>query len=301
MSREGNDELAGGGDDKIGADRLVASIVAGETDLLKRHFVANGASPPALTWSPATSELGTPILHSFADICDDIGTESGLLSVETFRLEDFDGLDRWMMVLTRDGPHYRYDHYGAEIRNHYGTDMTGRSTADFENYIGTFFAALYDAARTRGERVLSVHEPPMRVFVRAWRRLIVPAIDASGDITGFVAANIPDNELRAGLEMIVDPVFVTDRDGIVQYFNDAASDYFAIAPGQRRSLNSLTRLDIGDVPAPEVLLARHEVVERLDLVERKGGVMDRLAVSISAAEHRGQAYYVLLLRGIAGG
>lgn len=288
-------------DTRIDVAGLSASLAADETGPLRRHFVANRAAPPTITWSPSFTDLGTPLLESFADICDGLATPEGFLEAGRFRLEDFDGLDRWMMVLSGDGEHYRYDHYGREIANHYGIDMTGWSTADFDNYIGLFYAALYTAARTRRERILSVHEPPMRIFVRYWRRLIVPMVDPAGDITGFAVANIPDNELRSGLEMIVDPVFVTDGSGLVQYYNEAARSYFSIASSERRPISALSGLDIADMPPPEVLLARRETIERIELVERRAGMMERLAVSVSAAEHRGRAYYVLLLRAVAPG
>jgi len=126
-------------------------------------------------------------------------------------------------------------------------------------------------------------------------------LDGAGEITTFAVALVPDNELRAGLEMIVDPVFVTDGDGIVQYYNDAARCDFEISSGQRRPLAVLTGIDSGGLPAPEILLARREIVERLELVERRGGIMDRLAISVSAAEHRGRAYYVFLLRTVVAG
>lgn len=283
----------------IDRDVLAASIARDSTTLLQRHFGREGGETPQIIWSPKRAQLGTPILQSFADICDTIGETGGPLRSGSVRLSEFDGLDRWMMVLENEGPHYRYTHYGSEITNHYGQDMSGRSTADFEGYIGTFFAALYAATGQRRERVLSVHEPPARVFVREWRRLIVPVVNDEGDVTGFVAANVPENELRTGLEMIVDPIFVTDQNGEVQYFNEAARSYFKIPQQRHRSLDALAGLEFPALPPPEILLARREIVERVELVERKGGMMDRFAMSVSAAEHRGRAFYVFHLRNVA--
>ena len=301
MSPEDRSETAGAGALPTDVERLAASMVAGETRLVSDLFRANGAAPPVITWSPGNDDLGTPVLQSFSDVCDALATPAGFIQQDRFRLEDFDGLDRWMMLVRRDGPDYRYDHYGAEIVNHHGIDMTGMSTADEQSHIGTFGAALYTSSIWRRERVLSVHEPPARIFVRLWRRLVVPMLDGAGEITTFAVALVPDNELRAGLEMIVDPVFVTDGDGIVQYYNDAARCDFEISSGQRRPLAVLTGIDSGGLPAPEILLARREIVERLELVERRGGIMDRLAISVSAAEHRGRAYYVFLLRTVVAG
>jgi len=294
-------EPSGTGDLTTDVQRLAASLVAGDTGLASALFKAHGAAPPVITWSPQSEDLGTPVLQSFSEICDALAAPGGLIEQSRLRLEDFDGLDRWMMLVRREGHDFRYDHYGAEIVNHHGLDMTGMSTADEQSHIGAFSAALYTSSMLRRERVLSVHEPPARIFVRLWRRLVVPMLDGAGDITTFAVALVPDNELRAGLEMIVDPVFVTDGDGLVQYYNDAASCFFDIASGQRRPLAALTGFDIEGLPAPEILLTRREIVERLELVERRGGIMDRLAISVSAAEHRGRAFYVFLLRTVAAG
>ncbi|MDJ1008028.1 MAG: hypothetical protein QNJ13_09415 [Paracoccaceae bacterium] len=298
MPREGTVLSKGSDAPAMDAGRLAAAIAADESALLRAYFVSHGAAPPRLTWSPPRSALTTPILRSFADVVDGFADASGFLAADRLRLEDFDGLERWIMVLTKEGDHFCYEHYGAEITSHYGVDMTGRSTADFgrHRYIGVFFAAVYTAAIARRERVLSVHEPPLQVFVRVWRRLIVPMVNAADDITGFVVANVADNELRAGLEMIVDPVIVSERDGTVRYCNDAAQTFFGIPSGHGEPLVALTGFDISGLPAPEILLTRREIVESLELVERPGGVMERLTIAVSAAEHRGRAYYVILVR-----
>ncbi len=275
---------------------LSVSIFQGSSDLLKSHFAAEGAAEPRLIWSPSQDDYGSPILRSFADVCDAIGTPGGAINIKDFSLDAFDGLDRWLLILERKGDDFVYNHYGAEIRDNYGSDMTGKLTTDFPGHIGSFFSALYSAAAKRAERVLSEHEPPRKVFVRAWRRLIVPLVTDEDGFWGFVAANIPDNELRAGLEMIIDPVIVSDGDGFIQYMNSAALQNFRTPPDLPNRLKYVTGLSLYGFVPPEVLLARREVIERLELLENKSGLMERVSVSISAAEHRGQAYYVILIR-----
>ncbi len=281
---------------KISVSTLADSLRAGNSDLLRAYFAPEKSPAPRIVWSPDAKDYGSSIIHSFAEVCDLIGREDGTILDENFSIEAFDGLDRWMQVVRREGDTFRYIHYGTEIRDHYGQDMTGHTTDDFDSHISVFFGALYRAAVVRRERVLSEHEPRLHVFVRAWRRLIVPLVANENDVTGFVAVNIPDNELRAGLEMIVDPVIVTNRDREVQYANSAAHQFFRITPGENQKLRQAIGLSLGEVTPPEVLLIRREVIERLELVEHKSGLMDRVALSISAAEHRGQAYYVLHVR-----
>lgn len=285
-------------DETIDVGTLANSIARDDFGPVRAYFQAQEVTEPRVIWSPEARFFGSPVIRSFAEVCDVLGEPGGGIPEAGFGLDAFDGLDRWLMVLERQGEHFRYLHYGSEIRDHYGSDMTGRTTADFGGYISLFFEALYHATIVRGERVLSEHEPPRRVFVRAWRRLIVPLIGSDEQVMGFVAANVPDNELRAGLEMIVDPVIVTDRDGEVQYVNAAAQQFFRIAPGPLRSLKAMTGLELDGLKPPEVLLARREVIERLELFEHKSGLMDRVALSISAAEHRGRAYYVTQVRPI---
>lgn len=275
---------------------MAAGLAGNDMSAVRSYFTAHATPDPRVVWSPPAASLGSPVLRSFSEVCDVLGTPDGLIPAASFGLDAFDGLERWMMVLERDGDHFRYVHYGAEIRDHYGHDMTGKTTADFGGYISVFFDALYHAATQRAERVMSEHEPPRRIFVRSWRRLIVPLIDADGAVTGFVGANIPDNELRAGLEMINDPVIVTDRTSQVLYANAAAQQFFHASPGPLPELTAMTGLDLAGVKPPEVLLARREVVERLELNQDNTGLMETVALSISAAEHRGHAYYVLHVR-----
>lgn len=277
-------------------EAMAQSIAGNDMTSVETFFAAHGVQQPRVVWRPSMSALASPILRSFAEVCDILGDPDGSIPQSGFDLDAFDGLERWMMVLRRKGDHFEYSHYGAEIRDHYGRDMTGKTTADFGGYISVFFAALYHAATLRRERLMSEHEPPQRVFVRAWRRLILPLVDDSGTVTGFAAANIPDNELRAGLEMITDPVFVTDRSAQVLYANAAADQYFSVPTGPLPDLVHLTGFELKGIKPPEVLLARREQVERLELTHRQTGLMERVALTVSAAEHRGHAYYVLHVR-----
>ncbi len=280
-------------------DMIAESLIPGRKDTLRQLFNSQGARAPMVIWSPGFQEMHSPLLRRFATVCETMMDDVGHVPKHGFDLAAFEeGMRRWIMVVAPDGDNYRYEYYGKGIARHYGRDMTGQTTTGFTNHIGQFFNALYQVAQKHGEWVLSEHEPPKSVFVRVWRRLIVPLFGTdSQTVTGFAVINLPDNELRTGLELMVDPVFVMDGDQVVHYANGAAQRLFGLEPiaSQKRLLSELSGITLDALPAPEDMLTRGSVEETVQLTI-KAGIAERLVTTISAAEQRGTAFYVVVLR-----
>ncbi|MEM9973555.1 MAG: PAS domain-containing protein [Pseudomonadota bacterium] len=281
-------------------DLIAESLMPGRRDVLRRIFNAHGARAPLIIWTPVVEELQSPLMRRFAEVCRSFADESGQVRDDTFSLEALGPIAAWMMIVEPEGDEFRYTHYGAGIAEHYGRDMTGETTHSFSTHIGQFFKALYRAAAERREWVLSEHEPPARIFVRSWRRLIVPLMDADGEtVLRFAVANFPENELRAGLELITDPVFVLAEDHRVQYANRAAQRMFGFDTMQAHDaeLTKLCGVEVDTPASPEDMLSQGRVDDSLRLSLR-GGIAERLVVTVSAAEHRGTAFYVVVMRQI---
>jgi PAS domain-containing protein len=282
------------------ADMIAESLMPGRTDVLRGLFLAHGARTPVVIWSPLHEDLRHPMLRRFTEVCMRLASTDGEIRVNAFDLSAFGVLRDWMMLVEPDGESYRYLHYGPGIASHYGRDMTGRSTSDIGGYVQTFFEAIYHAARERREWVLSEHEPPSSVFVRQWRRLIVPLMDDGGQLVErFAVINLPENELRAGLDLIADPVFVMDNEHVVQYANRAACRSYGLsdarAPGP--TLRQLTGLELEGLPPLEEMLVDARLMESVELT-LEAGIADRQGITVSAAEHRGRMYYVVLIHRI---
>ena len=280
------------------ADLVAERLRDSGEDAFRVLFNSAGFAAPRVTWSPGRHELRHPAQGRFAAICDRMRDATGHVTERNFDLGKFGSLVDRMMVLVPDGAHYRYVHYGREIARHYGRDPTGGSTADFPAHITRFFDLVYQAASERREWVLTEHEPPTPVFVRLWRRLIVPVMVVSGErVVRFVALNLAENELRSGLELLPDPVFVTDGERAVLFANSAARKEFGLPDlhlsGPR--LGELAGLMPERLPPTEEMLAR-QLVERCRVVRERAGMHDFYEVSVSAAEHRCGALYVVVLR-----
>lgn len=279
-------------------DMLTESLIPGRQDALRRVFNAHGAREPFIIWSPQTQELQSPQIRRFAEICSGFSDEQGRVKKSAFKLAAFDQLAAWIMLVEPDAGHYRYIHYGAGIAEFYGADMTGQSTEGFTSHIAQFFEALYRAVEQRGEWVLSEHEPPAAVFVRSWRRLIVPLMSDDGKtVEAFAVANLPENDLRAGLELMVDPVFVMDADQQVHFANRAAHKLFGIDTHgmQGACLRDLTGISLETAHTPEEMLSAQAHEDTIELTLR-GGIAERLVMTLSAAEHRGTALYIAVMR-----
>lgn len=280
-------------------DLIAASLAPGQPDIVRKLFNSAGARAPEIIWAPSDKELHNPLLENFATICRGYANEDGTVPAESIRLEDFGGLTEWLLLLDviDSGRDFRYTFYGQSVAEHFGTDMTGRLSSEFSGYIGTFFTGLYRAALQRGEIVYSEHEPPTHIFVRVWQRLIVPLCDENGVPTRILVLNVPDNELRVGLELMVDPVMVLAADETIVYSNRAAQSLFSI-PAERKGADKFTdvtniELDVGQ--SPSEMLRQHRVDDSVQLTIRDA-IVERLVMTVSATHHRGTAFYVVVMR-----
>ena len=280
-------------------DRMAGEFSAGGGEGLRALFASFRAPEPRITWSPQDVDFDDPILRRAAFMIRGLAGPDGRLMAGAIDLRCLDELRDWVVLLTVEpGGVYRYRHYGRQIFEHQGADMTGRTTAEIEGPERHYLTAFYRAVERRGEWVLSeARPPPERAFVTNWIRLMVPLHGQDGEVTAFVSANLPVSPLHAGLDLMVDPVLVVDDTLLVRFANTAARRMFdipfpAVPPV---ALETATGLRI-DVPwGPEEMLARQEIVDRLELLPR-AGVIERFAVTVSATSQRGSAFYIVVLR-----
>ncbi|MEM8632488.1 MAG: PAS domain-containing protein [Pseudomonadota bacterium] len=275
--------------------RIADAAVAGQNEPLAQLFHAEGAPAPRVVWKPAPEDLGHPVLTAFFERCQDLPATAGGVAWDDLRLENFDDLSQWIMVLRCDPrlQTFRYIQYGASLAEHLGDDMTGQTTGAFGGHIGVFFSGIYEAARRRRQWLFTEHQPPRRIFVKSWKRLIVPLMEA-GDATGFVVANVAENELRAGLEVLSDPVVVLREDRTLCYVNSAARKHLGVpAMGYMgRSLPEVAGFEIETQETASDLIVHKQVVSQTVPGDRGNDVV----VAISGAIVRDLPYYVLQFR-----
>lgn len=277
-------------------ETLANDLAQGRSDTVGKLFAAQDAPAPLIVWRPTLADAQHPILRSFLRGC---GTEGGTLPVSWLESEAFGALGEWAMVVApgKERGDYVYRHYGAKIAEVYQTDMTGRSVFDIGGHVAVFFSALYRAVERRREQVMSVHEPPRQVFVRAWRRVIQPLVHDNGELACFAAVNMPDNDLRAGLEVLPDAALVVAMDGSVCYANRPACLLFGQprSPLAGMSVQNFTGLDIELPVSPEKLILeggpRH--VRR---VMAQGSTLVPVHMTIGATYYRDMPLYVMSVR-----
>ena len=281
---------------ELRTDLIAESVAAGITNDVVALFHANFSPAPFILWSPARADLRHPVMIRFFDRCFALPATEGGIDWQDFSLDWFAGLEPWLMLLRRDGDDFRYLHYGSTIADYYGRDMTGRATSDFPGHIGRFFDCLYHAIMERKQWLFSEHEPPRQVFVRRWQRLIVPLVERS-EVTGFVAVNMPDNDLRAGLDLITDPVLVLDDDLMVCYANRSACEHFCTTGTDcvGTTIFDATGINLRP-PANPMDLAMSRAVHDAVEVTFRNAIAAHLQTTLSATFLRNRAFYVLQIR-----
>ncbi len=273
---------------------LAATLAQGRSDAAGALFAAHAAPAPIIVWRPTLVDMGHPVLRSFLR---GTGGTCAPLPVAWLDSEDFAALAEWAMIVAPDGDHgndYVYRHYGAKIAEVYQNDLTGQRTSDIGGHVALFFTALYGAVAMRRETVLSVHEPPRQVFVRAWRRVIQPLVDDAGAIVCHAVANVPDNDLRAGLEVLPHAVMVVTASGDVCYANRAACLLFGQprSPLARVGIGAFTGVDVRLPQSPDRLILQGQPMEDRALLAR-GGIVTQIRLSVGATFYRDQPLYVV--------
>jgi len=286
-----------GDSDGARVNRLAASLAAGRTDEAGALFRENDARSPLILWRPGLLDVQHPVLRSFVRACRAI--ETGTVPETWIESEEFAALAGWAMVVEAlpDKADFVYRHYGSEIAATYGADMNGRRVSDIGGHVSVFFRALYLAAMQRREPVKSVHEPPLQVFVRAWRRVIVPLHDRTGAVRRLAAVNVADNELRAGLDVLPDPVLVVDADGVICFANRAACLFFdhprGPAPGMLARDFLRCDLTLPECPDRLILEGGHRTQSTR---MARGGMVTPLKLTVGATYYRDRPFYVLSAR-----
>lgn len=279
--------------------RLADELTAGRVDTVGSVFSKAGAAAPTIIWTPSPRDLRHPQLRAFGTAARKHQRDDGTFSAAFLESASFEALRDWTMILepVEEDVVFRYVHYGREIVAVYGRDMTGRTTISFGGHIGLYFSALYIAVARRREMVKSVHEPPDAVFASNWRRLIVPISDEDGSLLKIAVLNVPDNELRAGLEALPDAVLVVAQSGIVCFANRPARDLFSHITPAASGVDVLqfTGMRIDLAAAPEDLIRSGRRHQTRQVMVRDGMIMP-VSISIGATYYRDQPFYVLCLR-----
>ena len=279
-------------------DLIAESFSPAPKTIVRQMFNAVGARAPEVIWSPSEAELRNPLLRQFSVTCGLLSDDEGRLQSDKVDLDHFGELKDWIMMIepVKGENDFRYTYYGEAIAQHYGKDMTGCLTSEIEGHVGTFFMGLYRAMTNRSEPVYSAHEPPQHVFVRAWQRYIIPVFAQTGEISSFLAINVPENELRAGLELMTDPVMVLTDDQDIVYANRAAQTMFKLPKLlTNEKFEPATGIPLNTHYSPVDLLTKNHVEDSVQLTI-KGSIVERLVMTVSAAQYKNLAYYVVVMR-----
>lgn len=175
-------------------DPLATAVAGGDQLDLNRLFAAEGLEPPLIGWSPATGELPVAPLRFLNDYWRDLPKTCGLpqaRAVDPLAMKP--ALGHIMLLDVLDGgADFRYRVYGSRIAQHSGFDMTGKRTSEIDTskYVPVFFLCMYRAAMIRREAVYTRHNPPARVSVRTWDRLLLPLAGDDGSVRRVLAGNV---------------------------------------------------------------------------------------------------------------
>lgn len=255
-------------------------LLNGDSAALANLFEIEGYAPPTIIWTPSSRSFLHPTMLAFSCSVGSALSEDGILRERNFSFATFEAYSDYLMILepTNLPTKWTYTYYGQRIASQFGKSMVGKSTDMFEDHISAFFSALYYAAKQKRSCVLSEHGPPKAVFVSKWRRLIVPVFQDDERLSRFIVLNIPDNELRAGLEAVPTPVVVARADGSICFANNAMEELI----GEKEDKLGKNIQDVLGLDIPTTDLNRPETFLELRTSKSKMCILGRMFIEISA-------------------
>ena len=272
----------------------------GFSSALNDSFEVQGYNAPDIVFAPQFTEMPCPELKDFFRACRAMERHDGRIRALDFDHEAVFNLRHFLIMLKveEDGIAFRYSHYGQGIAEFRGLNMVGRRSDYFSGHVGRFFTALYQAVFQRQQWVMSIHEPPKRIFVSQWRRLIVPLFDESGtQVVEIAVLNVPYNELCSGFNAVPDPLLIADEDMMLRFANRAACAMFGaeLQFGASLDLSEFAGIRV-DIPETPSLLANRGAVRDLACMTVRGSVIQRFFLTISGLNMNRRAFYLIGLR-----
>lgn len=270
-----------------------------QTRILHDLFAASDVRAPSVTWDPTDADLRDARMERFAKVCRAAAGPDGSLPIEAASSACFDIFRDWLVVVDceGDGDRFRYRHFGRSITEAYGRDMRGALSTDLDGPVALFISAVYRAARLSAEWVLTEHEPGSHVFVSVWRRLVVPLSGRDGSVEGFLVMSQLENDLRPGLAVLPDPVFVLDADCTIRFANSAAQEVFgplALSAGGM-PFREATGIDLKPRVPPGEMVVSRRIHDEVALALRDS-LLAEFEFTVSGAMLRSRAYYIVVLR-----
>lgn len=171
----------------------LASAVARENYLKIRYmFWAESLKTPKVTWDPRPDQLKVGLLANVLGYWNEIRGDRELPSPDDIDPYDFKYALGYIMLLDvlNRGEDFHYRLYGSEIAAAYRRNLEGHRTSEFKDFIGKFSMAIYRAVLIRRIPVFTEHQPPPNVFVKSWRRLILP-LAKNGEIVRLLVGSVP--------------------------------------------------------------------------------------------------------------
>lgn len=174
--------------------RLLSLTISGGLDVNTiRLFRRAGMPPPVIDWEVTRDGLPDRRLSVFWDVWAALPRHGDLPKADAFDLRTLRAVHDWVVwvdLLEAEADcHYRL--HGPGVGRLYGRDMTGLRGSDFGGQIARFFIAAYLAVARRRRPLFTEHQPPPRVPVEKWWRLVLPMVDGQGQVRQFLVGIVP--------------------------------------------------------------------------------------------------------------
>lgn len=181
-------------DMRMEAERVATRLVTGDRRDLDRLFESVDNSAPGLAWSPDGAELSCDILAFLQRYWIERRHGDALpLSSDIDALDLVPALGYVMLMEPMEGGRdFLYRVYGSRIVDYSKIEMTGKRVWDVPSpSVAAYFVATYKAVCIRREPLYTFHRSRLAQFYAQWQRLILPFVNADGQVDRLLVGNVP--------------------------------------------------------------------------------------------------------------
>lgn len=182
------------GDLRADAVRAADELMAGRSATIDTMFAAMDSVPPRLAWMPGEADLiRSPLL--FLSRYWHARVDGGKLPLSA----EIDAVDLvpalgYVMLLepVDDATDFRYRVYGSRIVEYSKVEMTGKRVWDIPApLVAAYFVATYRSVVFQRQALFAAHKARLDGYFADWERLILPFVDASGEVDRLLVGNVP--------------------------------------------------------------------------------------------------------------
>jgi hypothetical protein len=196
-------EAADSGRGRERVERWTQALLDGCLDDIVTAFAADDTDAPVVVWNPVGAEMRSEMLRFLLEHWRALAGGQAMPSVSALDPQALRPVLGYVLLVDpiNGGADFRYRLYGSLVASVSGRDMTGKRVSEHHAspHVVDFSLAGYRAVYRRPAPLYTLRHPARALYTRAWERLVLPLVDATGGVGRLLVGNVPTDYAGAAI------------------------------------------------------------------------------------------------------